>query len=177
MPPDQKVDTNTMTRASFGIDIAKHEFASALIYKLQRKNHLKSNHQSNVNNTSIEDTLTSIQLLVIWGSDNRHNFSARALLIKHSNTMTWDENTLKKLYYMHHTLLGDDHNIKDIWLLDDTTILMTILKWKEENHTFEIIISKRTRKDGSMTPLWVSPKHMTSNGVAQPNSKPTDTNR
>jgi hypothetical protein len=98
IPLDQKVDANNMTRASFGIDTNKDEFESALMYKLQRKKRFKSNNQSNADNTFAKDTSTTLQLLVIWKSHNKYGYSVRVLLIKHSNTITWNEDTLEKLH-------------------------------------------------------------------------------
>jgi hypothetical protein len=100
--------------------------------------------------------LTSLQLLVIWRSDDVSKFSARALLIKHSNTITWDEDTLEKLYFMYLALCRDDNTVEDTWLLDDTTVLMTASKLKTENRTIEITISEGIRKDSTIEPLWVS---------------------
>jgi hypothetical protein len=156
MLPDQKVDANTMTRAGLGRDAAKNEFASALIYKLQRKKHLKPNGQSNENNASKEDTLTSLRLLVIWGNNSMHYFCVRALLIKHSNTVTWNKDTLEKLYSMHLSLLRDDNIIEDTWLLDNATVIMTTSKWEKMRRAIEITISEGTRKDSTIEPLWVS---------------------
>jgi hypothetical protein len=153
--PDQKVDVNNETRASIGIDIDKRGPASALIYRLQRKRHLESNDQSNTDNTLTRDT-TSIQLLVIWGINYEHGFSMRTLLIKHSITITWNDDTLEKLYSMYLDLLRADHIIENTWLLDNTTVLMTTSKWKEEDHTIEITVSEGARKNDSMDPLYVS---------------------
>jgi hypothetical protein len=61
---DQKVDANTVARASLGRDVTKDEFSSALIYKLQRKS-IESHSQSNADNTFSEGTSTSIQLLIM----------------------------------------------------------------------------------------------------------------
>jgi hypothetical protein len=153
--PDQKVDADAVIRTSFGKDAARKEFTSALIYKLQRKKHL----ESNANNTSTEDTSTSLQLLVIWGPITRYSFSVRALLIKHSITVTWNEDTLERLYSMHFALLKDNDIVKDTWLLDDATRLMTTSEWKGENCAIKITISKISEEnieDTSMAPLWVS---------------------
>jgi hypothetical protein len=152
--PGQKVDANAMTEASFGRDVVKDELASALIYKLQRKKYLKFNSQSNTDSAFAEDASTSLQLLVIWRF-NANKFSVRALLIKHSNTITWNEDTLKKLYSMYLSLCRDDDIIEDTWLLVDETVLMTTSKWMM-GHAFEIAISEGTRKDDTMVPLWVS---------------------
>jgi hypothetical protein len=148
------VDANTMTRVSFGRDIVESKFASALIYKLQKKN-VKSNVQSNENNAFAKGTSTSLQLLVIWEC-NKSKFSVRALLIKHSNIITWDEDTLEKLYIMYCVLCRDESIIEDTWLLDDATLLMTTSKWETKSCISEIIISEGTREDGAMNPLWIS---------------------
>jgi hypothetical protein len=168
MPPDQKVSANAVTKARFGRDVAKREFESALIYKLQRKKRIESDDQSKADSTSSEDTSTSLQLLVIWGSNGWHSFSVRALLIKHSITITWNEDRLENLYSMYVALLNKGllidvskafyghYSIEDTWFFDGSTVLMTTSKWKRDSYTFEIAISEGTREDGSMDPLWVS---------------------
>jgi phage gp46-like protein len=161
--PDQKVDTNTITSASFGRDETKDKFTSALLYKLQRKKSL----ESNVSNTSTEDTSTSLQLLIMWKSNDWYNFSVRALLVKHSNVIMWNEDTLKKLHSMHRVLLdkglsinfGDmlreHYSIEDTWLLDDSAVLITTTEWEKENRRFEITLSEGTREDDYIEPLCV----------------------
>jgi hypothetical protein len=177
IPPDQKVDTNNMTSAIFGQFTADHKFSSALIYKLQRKRHAKSNNQFNADNALTEVSSTNVQLLVIWKYDAWDNeFSVCALLIKHGSTIIWDAYKLEKLHSIHLALLnkdlfiiiGDKYGsdlliefkedpfaIEDTWLLNDATVLVTS-KWKKESRTFEIAISKGTRKDDIMEPLWAS---------------------
>jgi hypothetical protein len=156
MPPDQKVDANAMTRASFGEEMFTTEFASALLYKLQRKKPLESNDQSNTDSTFVKDLSASLQLLVIWRYNIEHDLSVRALLIKHSNIITWNEETLEKLHSMHLALLRDDIIVEDAWLLDDATVLVTTSKWKKDSYAFEITISEGTKTDDTMAPLWVS---------------------
>jgi hypothetical protein len=166
------VGANAVASANFRRDANKSKFTSALMYKLRRKKHRKSN----TNNT--RDTSTSFQLLIIWGPHEMSlgdlsicDFTARALLIKHSNTITWDEDKLKKLHSMHLPLLNKGLSndmidlfavhptiIKDAWLLDDATALMTTAKREEEDRTIEITISKiseETIEDDFMAPLGV----------------------
>jgi hypothetical protein len=140
IPPDQTLDANTITRVGFGIDTNKDTFSSALIYKLQRKNHPESD--------------TSLQLLIIWGSNTNCNFSVRVLCIRHTNTITWDEGALKMLHAMYLTLLREDDLVQDTWLLDDTTVLMTTLKW-EVGLATEITLSESIYQDDTIAPLWV----------------------
>jgi hypothetical protein len=150
--PDQKVDANTVAVASFGRDIVKNEFSGALIYKLQRKN-IESNYPSNMDNT--KNTSTSTQLLIMWGSNDRSEISLHTLLIKHSNEITWDEDKLKKLYSMHLDLLVSDKAVRDTWLIDNVTVLRTMLRWEYGKNMTKIIISEETREDDSKEPLWV----------------------
>jgi hypothetical protein len=145
--PDQKVDANAITRASFGQDIANDHFVVVLIYKLQRKRNL----ESNTDNTSKEESQTNFQLLIICEPEIQYEFPARALLIEHSNAITWDEYQLKMLHSMRYVLLEKCYPTKNndvtrkyssieyMWLLDDTTALMTTSKLQNDNYVFEII--------------------------------------
>jgi hypothetical protein len=153
--PDQEVDINAATEAIFGRDVSKYECASALLYKLQRKKHFESNDQSNEGNSFSEDTPTSLQLSVTWKFTDKSEVSLRALLIKHSNAITWNEDKLEKLHSMHFALLRDDSIVRDTWLLDDVTALMVMLRWKNRRYITEITISEETRKYDSMEPLWI----------------------
>jgi hypothetical protein len=153
--PDQKVDINTVAEASFGRDVTEYKCANALIYKLQRKKHSESSDQSNVDNAFSEDTQTSYQLLVMWRFVDKPDVSLRALLIKHSSTMTWDEDKLEKVQSMHIFLCRDDEVVRDTWLLDEVTTLMVMLRWKSGRYITEITISEVTREDDSKEPLQV----------------------
>jgi hypothetical protein len=146
------VDAKTTTRAGFMKDTVECDFTTALIYKLRKRSH-SINDQSS---TFTEGISTSIQLLVIWRSNDQCRFSVRALLIKHSNTITWNENTLEKFHSTYPALLRDSDIVKYTWLLGNETVLMTTSKWDTNCHTFEITISKGTKEDDSMEPLWVS---------------------
>jgi hypothetical protein len=79
IPPDQKVDANTIKNASFGKEAAKSGLANILMYKLQRKKNIESSNQPNIDNTSTVVRSTSIQLLVIWKSYNIHDFCNRTM--------------------------------------------------------------------------------------------------
>jgi hypothetical protein len=166
MPPEQKVDTNAVTRASFRRDAIKNKYASALLYKLQRKKRLESTNQSNMDNTSTDDTSTNLQLLVIWGPDNMQDIPVRSLIIKHSNIIIWNEGMLEKLHSIYLALLKKSYHTEDTWLLDDATVLMTTTEWKYVGFVTEITISKGIKEDDSMEPLYVPPSMcVTDDGV------------
>jgi hypothetical protein len=140
------VDTNAKTSAGFGKNAVGREFASTLIYRLRRKWSLESN---------ADNTSTSDQLLVIWRSDHKYECYVRVLLIKHDNTITLDEDQLKKLDYPPSALLKNSRNVENKWKLDDATVLITS-RWEKQIHTIEVTISEGTGEDDSMEPLWIS---------------------
>jgi hypothetical protein len=153
-----------MAETNFGGRATKHEFVCVLIYKLQRK----KSFESNEDNTSKEKSSTSIQLLVICEPQDEYGFFVRAQLIKHSNTITWDEDKLRELYSMRHALLNKrllaDSNdvfkkypfiVEETWLSNDTTALVTRSMWESGDYVFEITISEGTRKGDYMEPLWI----------------------
>jgi hypothetical protein len=145
------VDANTTTRATFKRNVHEHDFTSVLLYKLQRKECL----ESDLSSTSTKDTSTRIQLLVLLRVDDKPKIYTNAILIKHNNTITWDEDKLRKLHSMHRALRRFDQIIKDTWLLDNATALVTTLKFEKQICAVELIISKGTRKDDPMEPLCV----------------------
>jgi hypothetical protein len=76
------VDANTITRVNIDKHTFEYAFKTALLYKLQTKKSLKSN----ADNT--KDTLTSIQLSVIWRVDDNYKLYINTMLIKHNNIIT-----------------------------------------------------------------------------------------
>jgi hypothetical protein len=96
----------------------------------------------------------SYQLLVLWRSNNRSGFSVRVLLIEHDNTITLDEDRLKKLDYSSFTPLKNGHTTKNAWQLDDAIVLMTS-KLEEQIRTIEITISRGSEEKGSREPIYV----------------------
>jgi hypothetical protein len=125
--PDQKVDTNAMTSTSFRVNEIKYDSMTALIYNLQRKG-FESNTQ---------DTSTNIQLLIVWKPTTSDWFFTRALLIENSHPIAWD-----KLCSMHLTLLRDDDIVKNLYLLDNTIVLMATPRKTGLSRITKITISK-----------------------------------
>jgi hypothetical protein len=149
-PPDQKVDTSAVTKASFGGDVIKRESTGVLIYKLKRKNHIESNDQSDKDNTFTKDTSSTLQLLIICRCNDKDVLSARAVFIKHNSTITWSQGELEKLYSMHSSLCGSAPIIQGTWPLDDATVLNTSSVWNDRVHTIEITVYEGTIENDFM---------------------------
>jgi hypothetical protein len=149
IPPDQNVVANTMISVSFGKYAAKNEFMAVLIYKLKRKKRL----ESNMDNT--KGTLTGHQLVVIWRFNDRNNFYVNAVLTKHSNIITWDDDRLKSFHSSNLASYKNNDTVENVCWLHSGTVLVTISKWNQSERKTEITISEVIRKDGSMELLWV----------------------
>jgi hypothetical protein len=148
IPPDQKVDANTMKSASFERNTTGKDFTCALIYKLQRKEYF----EFDIDNT----TNTSIQLVIICRVRNGYDSCLDVSLIERSNTMSWSEDKLKEFYYESYDINTYSHTIEDIWPLDDETVLITASKWEEWWHPIEVTLSEGTIEDDTIELLDIS---------------------
>jgi hypothetical protein len=157
IPPDQKLDTNITSIASFRRNAIEHDFTTALIYRLQKKKRFESGKQSNVDNTFTEDTSAIFHLVIIWKADNSYNQYINTMLIRHNSIITWNEDKLSKLYTMHRNIYRYNQILEDTWQLDDETALMTTSKWGRMNHEIEITISEGIRRYNPMRPLQIPP--------------------
>jgi hypothetical protein len=137
------MDPNTMTNVAFRKDIIGNGFTTALVYKLQKKKHPESN---------MDNTKENHYLFITWNVCNSYDFSVNALLITHSNTVTWNEDKLNKLHTTYYALRKHGPIIEHTWRLDDTTAFTTTLKWQLDLTT-EITISERTSKDNSIASI------------------------
>jgi hypothetical protein len=140
----QHVDFKSITKTNFITGVDRDTFGGALLYCLQRK----------------ENTLTSTQLLVIWGCRSNKNslytLYSHAWLIEHESVLVWDKDKLKVLYdkYDEHWYTKFDTKI---WLLNDNTKLKTDCKVLYGGYGMEITISERKGIRFPMKPLWVDP--------------------
>jgi hypothetical protein len=154
IPPGQKVYANDVARASFRKDVAKSEFTSVLIYKLQRKGH-KYKQQFDEDSTFIKDTLTGFQLVVIWRYNSDRIYS-HAWMIEHDNTFIWNEDRLERLHDVYNNQYNASPNMGG-WLLDDDTMLKIECETVYRGFEMKVIISEDEYPSSPRKPLWVDP--------------------
>jgi hypothetical protein len=100
-----------------------------------------------------EDTLTSFQLLVIWGCKS-YGFYSRAFIIEHESIFSWNEDKLKRLYDVYNSQYDKGSHVER-WLLDDNTRLETECKLTCRNFEMNVIIFEDRFRSIPPKPLWV----------------------
>jgi hypothetical protein len=145
--PDQEIDTNTIMRKYLEFDSGQDIPEGALVYKIQRQ------HAETDGPTHNEPK--SIQLLAIWGSEDKKKLCLCVLPIEHDKKLNWDEDKLRQLHQKYWYLFKAQADpIESNWLLDDAKVLTATVKTVSGNNEWNIFISEET-KDNFRRPLWI----------------------
>jgi hypothetical protein len=135
----RQVNPKSIMKANFITGIDRDTFGGALLYCLRWK----------------ENISTSTQLLVIWGYKSNETY-LHALLIEHESMLFWNEDKLKKLYFVYNSL-WHTHFDSGIWLLNDDTKLGLVYKTLCGGFEMEVTISESKSSFHPTEPLWVDP--------------------
>jgi hypothetical protein len=89
----QQTGIGTKAEASFGINFEQEDFRCALLYKLQRKRVNGTDDQLDSGVAFIEDTTTSMYILIVWNTKYIY-YRFRVCLMEFTDDYTWDEHKL-----------------------------------------------------------------------------------
>jgi hypothetical protein len=124
--PNQQTDNENTVEAIFGIDPKREYFNGILLYKLQRKQTIKTDNQIVSNIASTKDTGTNIYILVDW---NVRHYSHRfgVFLIECTDDFTLDEHilcTFEEICLRQFFIRYEPDIIT--WSMNDSTVIKTI---------------------------------------------------
>jgi hypothetical protein len=147
--PEGEVDAGNMT----SVDLIPFLtiFGGALTYVLQSE-YVESGNQLGS---------THIRFFVAWKSKGYKKFRVFLQLIEYDKQIDWNENKLEEYYHKHVNQLGTYIDpIKDTWLINDGTVLMTKLEldFMQRDGRLNITISESTRDNHTRRPVWIDPK-------------------
>jgi hypothetical protein len=146
--PDQEIGVNAVMRNYLEFYSGRNILEGALIYKIQRE------HDESDKFT--QDESKCIQLLVAWHIENTKELHVCALLVEHDRKL--DEDKLMGLYQKHwHSLKSQIDLVERNWLLHDAEVLTMTVKTMNEDHRWDIFITKGV-KDNVKRPLWINAK-------------------
>jgi hypothetical protein len=123
-------------------------FGGVLTYEIQSK-YGKFGNQSES---------TYIRLFVVWKYEVHKEIRACAHLIEYDEHDRWNEIKLEEYYQRYAnqlcTYIG---SIKDTWLIDDSTVLLTELDldFTQRNGVLNITISEGVEDDHTKRPIWI----------------------
>jgi hypothetical protein len=120
----------------------------ALVYRIQRKQHTKSDGFT-------QDGSKIIQILVTWRIEYTEGLHVCALLVEYDKEFNLNEDKLRGLYQKYwYVLKGRLNPIGINWLLDDETVLKTTVKVMNGGYKWDVLISEG-EEDGIEIPLWI----------------------
>jgi hypothetical protein len=147
--PDKEVDAGTATSIDFIPFLST--FEGALMYELRRED-VESDDQSES---------THILFLVAWKSEGYKKFRIFAHLIEYDGYIDWYTIRLRE-YYQRYTnqLCTYTGPIKNTWLLDNGTMMMTELEldFTQRDGVLNVTISEGIRDGRTKKPVWINPK-------------------
>jgi hypothetical protein len=158
---NQQAGTDNTVEASFGIDFKKGNFRGSLLYKLQRKNAIRTDNRPNSSITFIEDTIPNVYLFVTWFvSSNYRGF--HVFLVEFTTDFTWDDDKLWRMFWKYNRPSYLYH-LTDliIWSMSDGTFIRTKRNVRQElAYELDLIISEVTWQYSTMSPLRIDPKRL-----------------
>jgi hypothetical protein len=149
--PDQEIDNDAVMRNILEFNSGQDIPEGALVYRVQRK-HIKSGRL-------IQDEFKHIQLLVARRTSHTEGLDVRAVLIENNKKFDWNEDKLRQLYQKcWHPLDILDKPIQRSWLLDDATVLITVVRIMNGGYRWDIFIPEERSSGYIMRPLWINTK-------------------
>jgi hypothetical protein len=146
--PDPEVNFNAAMKNYLGFDSGQDILEGALIYRIQRIQHVESDK-------SVHDKSKDIQLVVAWHVEHKKELHVRVLLVEHDREFDWDEDKLRRLHQKYwHSLNTQTDPIKSNWLLDNMMVLTTTIKVMNEGYRWDISIYEGS-KSNVERPLWI----------------------
>jgi hypothetical protein len=146
--PDQEIGVNAVMRDYLEFYSGRNILEGALVYDIQRKMYESDEF--------VQDESKSIQFLVAWRIEHTKESHVCALLVEHGRKL--DEDKLMRLYQKcWHSLKARADLIERNWLLGDATVLTTTVTTMNEDHRWDIFISKGIKYNVER-PLWINAK-------------------
>jgi hypothetical protein len=152
--PIQQTDTGNTMEASFGIYPKQENVKGAFLYKLKGKHTDRTGNQLNSSTALIEDTATSVYLLVVWDI-TYYSHKICACVIECADDFTWDEDKLWALCHQSSDQFYKQCNRRIItWLIHGDAVI----KIRREvvygsDYKLNIILSEGTGKYDMKEPI------------------------
>jgi hypothetical protein len=147
--PDWDICASMMTNTDFIPFLATLE--GVLTYELQKRN-VEFDDRSES---------TRIRFFVVWKSEGYKKFRAFVHLIEYDELLDWNRITLEEYYqrYANQFSIYTDP-IRNTWLLDDGTVLMTRLEldFTQRDGVLGITVSEGSKDDHTRRSEWFSPE-------------------
>jgi hypothetical protein len=160
----------TMMKIDFRFDSDQDEPGGILMYKVQRKETTRSDHQFSIDAISakvIEEVTKRIRLLVAWKIERSGKPKVNIILVECDNETVLDKDKLAQLYDKIDNQPSRHYEFSErTWLMYPNTVLETAY-WvvHEEGLGLNIIISDGIEDEDVMRPMWIDSTRQVSSPI------------
>jgi hypothetical protein len=154
--PVKRTNTGTMMTIDFRFNPDQDESGGILMYEIQRKNNVKSDHQANIDTISakvIEVASKMMRLLVTWKIKRSGKPKVNIMLVEYDDELVLNEDKLAQLYGKINDISSGNSSFG--WLMYDNTVLVAKYEVAEEKDLeLKITISKGAKY--TMNSMWIN---------------------
>jgi hypothetical protein len=160
--PVERTDVGAMMMISFQFGLDKLP-GGILMYGVQRKGNIESDHQFSTDATSIEaveDTSKITRLLVAWKIEHFGEPKVYIVLVEHDSELEWNEDKQAKLYdKVNEQFTRHCNPSRYTWLVSDNIVLETTYEIAQrEGLELKIAIYKGIKDWDTRPALWIDPE-------------------
>jgi hypothetical protein len=162
--PVERTDVGAMMKTSFRFGFDQDKPGGILMYEIQRKGNIKSDHQPGTDTTpaeAVEDTSKMMRLSMAWKIGRFGELSVHVLLVEHDNGLVLDEDRLALLYDKINEM-PSGHNLSRWLICDDIVLVATYKAVQKGDLELKINISKGTKDKYTKSALWIDSERQVS---------------
>jgi hypothetical protein len=160
--PVERTNSGSTMKVDFRFDSA--EARGILMYKVQRKETIGSDHPFDIDAKAIEEVSKRMRLLVAWKIERFRWPKVRIMLVEYDNEPIMNEDKLVQLhdkiyaipFRVYDWTLQKDGIYESKWLMcDNTALMVTCELMRKESLALKITISKGFKDELTIRPIWI----------------------
>jgi hypothetical protein len=165
--PVKSADIVTMMKIGLRFKFDQDETGGILMYKMQRKENAKPNHQSTTDTISakaVEDASKMMRLLVAWKIERSGKSKVHIMLVEHDSELVLNEAKLAQLYNKIDDEFSRHYDFsRSTWLVSNNIVLETTYEVvQEEDFALQVTISKGVDDQSAIPTLWIDSERQVS---------------
>jgi hypothetical protein len=158
--PVERTCVGTTMKIGFRFDPNRDEFGGILVYEMQKKEIMRSDHQSSIDAIyakTIEETSKAMRLLVTWKIKRFGEFKVDIVLVEYDNKSVMSKDRLAQLYDKIDVMpFNHDPPYNCTWLVSDNAVLtVTYEIMRKESLELKVTMSKGIKNLNIIRPMWI----------------------
>jgi hypothetical protein len=156
--PVERTDTDSTMKIDFRFNRDQNEPRGILVYTIQRKEAMKTDHQSSISTIYtkvMEEASKKMKLVVAWKVEHFRRPKVRIVSVEYDNELILDEDKLAQLYDKVYNIPSGHDSSRYTWLIcDNAALLVEYEVARKGDLELKITISEGLINQG-IRPMWI----------------------